>query len=614
MPEATTEAATVTAPVPVPAVAPTPDAVPGYVGRPMPRVQDPRLLRGHGQYVDDIDDAGALHAAFIRSRLAHGRLTRFDPSAVLADGSAALVLGPDEIAGLTEPLPTAWRLPGQQLETIALAVRTVRFVGQPIGVVVAHSRAQAEDAAQRVVLEYEPLPAAADPRAALAEDAPLLYPEHGTNEAGQIHFGTPPEALDQALAGAAHVVEREFVVQRVAHSPMEPRGVLAEWVPATGRLTAWLSSQAPQAAKHELASSLRLRDDQVRVVAPDVGGSFGGKAVLHPDEVLVCLAAKLLGGRVKWIEDRAENLASAYQGRGQRATARLGLAEDGRFLALKVEILGDLGAYPSQAGSGPFQVAALCVEGPYRFEQAGATVRCAHTNTVPTGAYRGYGMQEAAWIRERLVDEAARELGLSPLELRLRNMIRPEQLPHTTHTYLTYDTGDYPAALRRAARLGEERRRDGDARLRRGVGLACSVEITGFAPSALLEQFRIGWAGWESGRIRVNIDGGITVYSGVAGVGQGIETALAQIVADELRVPIEWIRVELGDTATSSHSDLSAQASRALTLAGAALVTAGGRMRARMRALAAERLGVPADRVVWDGAFFRAAPEQGAAS
>ncbi|WFE60212.1 xanthine dehydrogenase family protein molybdopterin-binding subunit [Micromonospora sp. WMMD712] len=582
-----------------------------YVGQSVDRPQDPRLLRGLGRYVDDIDDAGARHAVIVRSPVAHGRLTRFDATAVRDTGLAELVLGPAELAGLADPLPTKWRLPGQHLTGIPVATTNVRYVGQPLGVVVAASRALAEDAAERVLLDFEQLPAVCDVDAARAPGAPLLYPEHGSNVAGEIHFGDPLADLQAAIADAPHVVERELSIQRVAHSPLEPRGLLAEWIAGTEQLTVWMSSQASQVARHELAATLRLRVDQVRVVAADVGGSFGSKNTLYVDEAMVCAAAMVLGRRVKWIEDRRENLLATYQGRGQRARARLALDADGRFAALHAEIVGDLGAFATQAGSGPFQVAGLAIEGPYRFATAGATVSAVYTNLVPTGAYRGYGMQEAAWIRERMIDEAARELDVSPVELRMRNLVTPAELPYTTRTSLTYDSGDYPSALRRAAELADTVRPGPDRpadQVRRGVGLACSVEITGFAPSALLEMFQIPWSGWESGRIRVNQDGSVTVTSGVNAVGQGIETALAQITADELQVPIDWVSVHLGDTATSSYSDLSSQASRSVTLAGGALVRAGARMRERMRGLAARALGVAETAVTWDGAVFGGGP------
>ncbi|WP_406181080.1 xanthine dehydrogenase family protein molybdopterin-binding subunit [Streptomyces sp. NBC_01006] len=577
------------------------------IGRSVPGIQDARLLRGEGRYVDDIDEAGALHAVVLRSTEAHGVVTRFDATAVLAGGEARLVLGPDDIAERLDPLPTSWRLPGQAALHVDPQARIVRYVGQPIGLVVADSRAVAEDLAERVAVDIDPLPAVVGIDAALADDAPLVHQDTGSNVAGTIHFGDPADELEEIFRTAPHVVERRLSVQRVSHSPLEPRGLLAEWIGHTRRLTVWSSTQSPHVVRRELAAALRLRADEVRVVAPDIGGSFGSKVTLYVDEALVCLAAMVLGGRVKWIEDRTENLTATYQGRGQQARGRLALDGDGTFLAVHADILGDLGAFAIQAGSGPFQVTGLALEGPYRFERAGSTVTGVFTNVVPTGAYRGYGMQEASWIRERLVTEAARERGLDPVQLRLRNMIGPGEMPYTTRTGLTYDSGDYPAALRRAAAIGADRRRASTPTLRRGVAVTASVEITGFAPSALLEAFGIDWSGWESARLRVNHDGTVTVFSGVVGIGQGIDTALAQIAADRLGVPLDWITVELGDTATSPYSDLTSQASRSLTLAGGALMKAAEKMRERMRLLAAGYLGAdPAD-VSMDGDVFRVA-------
>jgi carbon-monoxide dehydrogenase large subunit len=570
-------------------------------------MNDARLLRGNGRYVDDIDDTGALHAVVLRSTEAHGRVVRFDATAALASGEARLVLGPDDIAEWLSPLPTTWRLPGQRARHVDPQARVVRYVGQPIGLVVADSRALAEDLAERVAMDIEPLPAVIGLDEALAEGAPLVHPDVCGNVAGRIHFGDPVEELEEIFATAAHVVERRLGIQRASHSPLEPRGLLAEWVPAVRRLTVWSSTQAPHVVRRELSATLGLRVDEIRVVAPDVGGSFGGKVTLHVDEALVCLAAVLLGGRVKWIEDRTESLTASYQGRGQRAWARLALDDTGRFLAVHADVKGDLGAFSIQAGSGPFQVTGLALEGPYRFERAGATVTGVYTNAVPTGAYRGYGMQEAAWIRERLIAEAARERGLDLVDLQLRNMIGPHEMPYTTRTGMTYDNGDYPAVLKRAADIGARRRRASTDTVRRGVAVSAGVEITGFAPTALLEAFGIDWSGWESVRLRVNHDGTVVVFSGVVGIGQGIETALAQITADRLDVPLESVTVELGDTATSPYSDLSSQASRSLTLAGGALVRACDRMRERMAALAAGCLGAdPAD-ITRDGPVFRVA-------
>lgn len=580
----------------------------GPIGTSIPRVQDERMLRGRGHYIDDLDESGVLHAAIIRSPVPAGEIVHFDAAAALASEGVSLVLGPDQIAQLTDPIPCSWPIMGQRLVDMPLADRSLRYVGQPIGLVIANSRAAAEDAAELVDLEIKEREAVVAVDGARAKDAPLVYPDLDSNQVGSFHFGDPLEDLEQVFATAAHVVERDLFVPRISHSPLEPRGLVAEWVPTVEQLTVVASTQVPHLVRQDLARALRLRVDQVRVVAPDVGGSFGQKASLFADEGIVCLAAKILGRKVKWIEDRAESLTASYQGRGTQSRSRLALDADGRFLALHSDLHGDVGAFTGSGtgGSGPFQVAGLMVEGPYRFGKAGATVTAWYTNAVPTAAFRGYGMQEGTWVRERLVDEAARELGRDPLELRRLNMLTSDELPHLTHTQVPYDNGDYPRVLERAAQIGTAKARPSAGRIRRGVGLASMVEITGFAPTALLEMFHIHWSGWESSTIRVNEDGTVTVFSGVTSVGQGIETALTQIAAERLGVPLEWITVQLGDTATATYSNIASQASRALTLAGGALWRAADRLRTRMHGLAAAYLGVdPAD-VHLDGSEFRA--------
>ncbi|MGW1835074.1 xanthine dehydrogenase family protein molybdopterin-binding subunit [Streptomyces sp. NPDC002067] len=568
-----------------------------HIGEPVPPRHHDRLVRGHGRFLADLRADGMLHAALVRSPLAHAEITGFDATAARRDPRCALVLGPDDLATRTAAIPTAWRLPGRPEDTIPVAVRTARYAGQPLGVVVADTPTAAADLAEAVRLGLRPLPPVVTVTDALAEGAAPVVPGTTGNEAGRIRFGSPPEELAAAFSRAAVVVERAFTLPRLHHTPLEPRGVLAAYDPGTGLLTVHASTQSPHAMRQDLCAVLGLRADRVRVIAPDVGGSFGGKVLLHPDEAMVCAAALALGAPVRWTESRAENFTAAYQGRGQQATARLAVAADGRFLAFDADVLADLGAYATQAGSGPAQVTGLTLQGPYRADAAAATVTGVHTTRVPTGAFRGYGMQEAAFLRERLIDEAARELGLPATELRLRNLLRPEELPYTTHTGLTYDSGDYAAALRRAAALADRPRPPDEPWVRRGTAVVAAVEIGAFAPTALLEAFGIAWSGWEGVRLRINHDGTVTVYAGVIAVGQGIETSLAQIAAEGLGIPLDWVRVELGDTDTAPHSDLSAQASRALTLAGGALITAARRLADRMRRLAAAFLDTEPERV-----------------
>lgn len=577
------------------------------IGARVPRVQDERLLRGNGRYVDDLDESGVLHAAIIRSPIASGTLTQFDADEALALDGVALVLGPEEIAALVDPLPSSWLLWGQQLSDIPIVDTEVRYVGQPVGVVVASSRAVAEDALELLDVEYDDRPAVVGIAAARSGEAPRVYPSLDSNQVGSFQFGPPQEVLEAAFDGSAHVIDRTFTVPRISHSPLEPRGLVAQWLPSTEQLTVHSSTQVPHIVRQELAAALRIRQDQVRVVAGDVGGAFGQKTSLYPDEAMVCLAALRLGGTVKWIEDRAESLMASYQGRGQVTRARLGLDADGRFTVIHADLHGDVGAYTSTGtgGTGPFQVAGLMLEGPYRFDTAATTVTAWYTNAVPTGAFRGYGMQEATFVRERLVDEAARELGVDAVELRRRNMITSDGLPHVTHTQVPYDNGDYPQVLDRAVTLAEAGQRPGTDRVRRGIGYSSMVEITGFAPSALLEMFHIHWSGWESSTIRVNEDGTVTVFSGVTSIGQGIETSLAQVAAERLGVPLEWVRVQLGDTATSPYSNMASQASRGLVLAGGALWNAAATLKERMHALASAYLEAPGGDVTFVGGEFR---------
>lgn len=576
------------------------------IGAPVTRIQDDRMLRGNGWYVDDIPEAGTFHAAVLRSPIAAGKITGFDASEVENEPSVRLILGPDELEARLAPVPAPWLIPGQQETEVALFSRTIRYVGQPLAIVVAGSRAEAEDALELIELDFEESPAVVSIANARAEDAPLVRPEFGSNCVGQIHFGDPIETLEEVFARAHTVIDREFTIPRISHNSMEPRGLVAEWTPAVEQLTVHSSTQVPHMVRQEVAKTLGLRADQVRVIAPDVGGAFGLKTLLFPDEAMVCLAARMIGGRVKWIEDRSEALVASYHGHGQHDRARLALDENGKFLALHVDLHGDVGAYSctGTGGTGPFQVAGLMVEGPYHYEAAATTVAAWYTNCVPTGAYRGYGMQEATFVRERLVDEAARVMNIDPVELRLRNMMSSEELPFVTRLQMPYDNGDYPRALQLAVEMTSGAQQSSEERVRRGIGFSSMTEITGFAPTALTQAFGINWSTWDSTKVRVNEDGSVTVHSGVTSVGQGIETALAQIAADTLGVPLSRISVQLGDTLVSPYSNMASQASRAVVIGGAALLKAATRMRERMAVLAASALETTPDDVIFDGNDF----------
>lgn len=569
---------------------------PSLVGASVRRVNDPRLLTGAGKFVDDISLPGMLHAHILRSPVPHGKLDGFG----VRQSTAHLVIGPDEIGASTEPLPFVWIAPGQKHLSLSLGDRTLRYVGQPIGIVISASRAAAEDASECVDLDISMLPAVSDSLDAMAMDAPCLYPDLKTNLAVEFSIGDDPQLLDAEFASAPLVISRRLRIPRIVPSPMETRGIVADWSAGMGSLTVWISTQTPHHVRDQLAHCLRLKADQVRVIAGDVGGGFGTKEHLYPDEIMVCLASMRLGVPVKWIEDRNEHFTSTCQARDAIHEARLAMSADGTFLAIQTVVTGNLGAHFSNVGTGPFRVSGLMLPGPYRVKNAGATIKAVYSNTTPTGAYRGFGMQEAAWVRERLVDEAARELGVDAIDLRSRNMLGPEDLPHLTPTFQNYDSGDYRRGLEmvRARILEHELPHNSNSRIRHGVGVATHVEFTGLGPSSIQEivGFRLG--GYETAIVRMEPDGSVYVSSGVMGMGQGIETTLAQLAADCLGVEMDRVTVHLGDTATAPYSAAGSIASRSMTVGGGAVLTAAGNLREKILRIAAHRLEVRAQDLV----------------
>jgi carbon-monoxide dehydrogenase large subunit len=563
------------------------------VGARVLRKEDPRLLTGAGSYVDDVHLPGMVHAHVLRSPYPHARVSHVGTDDALGRDDVLAVLTPEAVAAATAPIRCVWILPGQRQAEYPVAPSVARFVGEPLGLVVARTRAGAEDAAELVELDLEPLAAVVDAELAVADDAPLLNPDWGTNVVVEAHVGDPVERIEEAIAGAAHVISRRFRIQRISGNPIETRGVVASWEPHGRTLTVWTSTQAPHHAREQLAHSLRLPAESIRVIAQDVGGGFGNKEHLYQEEVLVALASMQLRVPVKWIEDRRESLLSTIQAREQIHDARLALDADGRFVALHSRFVANMGARPSNVGAGPALVASTMLPGPYRFDAAGATFRGVLTNKTPSGAYRGFGMQQAAWVRERLVDEAARELGLDRVELRLRNMLGPEELPYQTPTFQVYDSGDYPRALRRATELVREGYDPPDDGRRRGIGFASYVEFTGLGPTKDQEFLNFRLAGYEQAVVRMETDGTATVATGTSPQGQGHETTFAQIVGDALGLGVEDVRVVYGDTATTPYGNASAIASRSMTVAGGAIVRASAKLRAKLLRVAGQMLEAP---------------------
>ena len=549
----------------------------------MRRREDPRLVTCAGRYVDDLPPADSLHAVFVRSHLAHARLGAVDLTAARALPG---VVGAFTAADLAIPPRLAFAVMPDAFARPALATGVVRFAGEPVAVVVAETRSAAADAAQAVAAEYEPLPVVATPERAAAEDAPLLFPDHGSNLAFEI-----PAAGEDALAGADVVVRGRFVNQRLAAVPMEPNAFLAAPDPATGGLVVWASTQSPFQVRDFVSDALGLDESAVRCIAPDVGGGFGAKVVVYHEFAVIAALARRLGRPVRWIETRSENFQAMTQGRGQVQDVELGARRSGELVGLRARVLADAGAYPVQGAFLPFLTGQM-LAGVYRIPAVDYGARVYVTNTTPMGAYRGAGRPEATALLERAMDMLAAELGMDPAELRRRNLVPPDAFPHTTVTGATYDSGDYPRALQRALELAgyddlraeQRRRREAGDRRALGVGLSTYVEITAVGSPT------------EFASVEASADGEVLVLAGTISNGQGHETAYAQIVAETLGVPLDAVRVVEGDTGLVARGD-GTSGSRSVQLAGSAVLEASRNLLERGRRLAAELLEASPDDV-----------------
>src|SRR5687768_12849366 len=514
---------------------------PSMFGVPALRSEDPRFLRGEGRYLDSIEIPGALHAAFVRSIMPHAKLGGVDVSAALGSpGVVGVYVAADLDLAPLPPSGTVEGDPDEELEGLfsrePLARDTVRFVGEIVAVVVAETLSQAVDAAELVGVDYEELPVVVDVEAALAEGAPLLWPEFGSNVAHS--FG--PVSDEDPFEDADVVVRGRFVNQRVAPAPMETNGIAV--VPEEdGSSTVWVSTQVPFDVRDDLSQTLGVGRDRVRAIAADVGGAFGAKLQVYAEYHAAGAIASRLGRPVRWQETRSESMVSLTHGRAQVQTVELGARRDGTLVGLRAEILADMGAYPIGAFMPGTTQEMLC--GVYRIPRVASSGRSVVTNTTPVAPYRGAGRPEATALIERAMDMLAHELGIDPVELRRRNFIRPDEFPHTTVTGVTYDSGDYEKALDEALRLVayDDLRADQAARRARGdeiclgVGVAMYVEITAFG-------------GREFAAVEIDADARVTVAVGTTPAGHGHETAFAQLVSMSLGVPFEDVTVVHSDT------------------------------------------------------------------
>lgn len=592
---------------------------PKLVGARVKRVEDRRLLTGQGTYVGNHRPAGLLSAAFLRSPHAHARIARLDPSPARALAGVAAVVTGEELAGWTKPVRALSKMAAYKVTSFPpLARGKVRFVGEAVAVVVAESRYLAEDALDRILVEYEPLPAVSDMEAALEPGAALLHEEAGSNLLLAREFARGD--VDTAVAAAEVVVRERFRFHRHTAVCMETRGCLAEYDRGAGVLTLRSATQCPGLLRDILSDLLDLPEHRIRVVATDVGGGFGAKSSLYPEEITLCALACRLARPVQWIGDRREDLSSTSQAWDEMIEAELALNADGAIVGLRAEVTADVGAYsiyPWTAAIEPVQTISF-LPGPYSVPTYRGRTRGVATSKAPMGPYRGVGRPVATFVMEGLMDRAARRLGLDPTELRLRNYLRPEEFPYKSPSGIVWDRADLPACMLGAREmLDYSAARTSQAQARAegrwiGIGFASYIELTGIGSAIPVSPGMPVPTGTEAAVVRVDPSGTVTAIFGIASHGQGLETSLAQVVADELGVPLESVRVVHGDTALSPYGT-GTYASRSAVLAGGAGILAGRAVREKALTIAAHLLEADAaDLVVNEGTFsVRGTPGRG---
>jgi len=577
-----------------------------YTGQSVRRFEDARLVSGQGSYVDDIKIPGMLHAAFLRSPHAHARIRSVDVAAALRMPGVEAVLTGDDILGIVPDLPTRsmsgeWEVDEFKApEHPALAVGKVSYVGQTVAVVVAQDPGQARDALELIQVDYEPLPVVLDPWEAASSDSIPIHDELGTNVALRIHHDRQGEDLDKAFAQADRIVEQRYDVQRLAPVPMETRGLVAHYQPEDDFLTIWASTQGAHRVQRQTSRLLDFPEAKIRVIAPDVGGGFGEKGGVFPEDLAVSYLALKLGKPVKWVADRQENMLG-FHGRGHSVNVEAAVQNDGTILGIRLQIVGDGGAYFGNSTPGPPYRASHRIIGPYKTPTARIEVLGVVTNKPPTGAYRGAGGPESAFCMERTVDLMARELGLDPVEVRRKNFISPDDFPYMTPTGLTYDSGDYDTVFDRTLEMADysgwrEKAREsknGNGPLI-GVGVATVIKMSGGSGESRNEE---AW-------LKIEPDGRITVLTGISPHGQGSATAFAQVVADQLGVTPADVQVLHGDTAVVPSGG-GTGATRATVVGGSALYLVAEEARHKLVSIAAHQLGcAEVDVVLEEGQAF----------
>jgi carbon-monoxide dehydrogenase large subunit len=595
---------------------------PRMVGRSIKRREDPQLITGHGNYLDDIKLPGMAHAAILRSPYAHATIKSIDTSQAAAlPGVIGVYTGNDMLD--INPLPYAWQAAGVTNNANGprvLAADAVHYVGEGVAVVVAEDRYIARDALELIEVDYEPLPTVVDAELATRSDAPQLH----ENAPNNIVFDWSCGDKEKAAAGLvqADVVVRERIInQRLIPTPMETRGALGRYDPGTDEYTLWITSQAPHVHKLILSAFVMgIPEQKIRVIAPNVGGAFGAKIFMYADYPMVLWLSKKVGRPVKYIEDRSENYKVTTHGRDHVTDVEIGATKDGKITSLRVQTYANLGAYLSTASGGiPTTLYGRIINGVYDIPNIYCNVKGVYTNTAMVDAYRGAGRPEASYLIERMMDRVAMELGVDPAEIRRRNFIQPDQFPYQNVIgQLPYDSGNYERALDRALEMvdyAKFRTEQAEARKQGrylGLGISSYVEICGVAPTAWIMSEGWGAGLWESANVKVHLTGKVVVTTGTMPHGQGVETTFAQIVADELGVPYEDVAIEYGDTSGTPFG-YGTYGSRSLVVGGVAMKKSLDKIKAKVKKIAAHLIEAnEADMVFEEGkAFVKGSPDNG---
>ena len=579
-----------------------------FVGKSFKRVEDPRFLQGQGKYVANLQRPGMVYVAIVRSPYAHAEVKSIDASAALElDGVIAVFKGQDLIDGGVGQLPCGWVVPDCKIpERWPVVPDRVRHVGDSVAVVVAENPYIAEDALELIEVDYEPLPVTMGARATTEYRAEQIHPEIPNNTSYTWALGDE-DGMRRAFSEAAHVVELDLVNQRLIPNAMEPRACMAEWDNSMEEMTVWTTSQNPHPIRLLLSGfTLGIPENKLRVISPDVGGGFGSKIFHYPEEIIVPWVARSVNRPAKWVATRSESFMTDSQGRDHVTNVRMAMDADGVITGLHVQTWADQGAYLSTfAPLIPTALSITLFSGLYKIPGIWGEMKGTLTNTVPVDAYRGAGRPEASYLLERIVEKGAQKMGMDPIEFRRKNLIPADEFPYQTPVAFQYDSGNYQALFDKIEEISaysdlrEEQKSQRSAGKLWGVGVSGCIEASGPAPSAVAGSLGSAVGFWESGTIRVHPTGKVTALTGSHSHGQGHETTFAQVVADELNIPIEDVEVVHGDTGRIPFG-MGTYGSRSAAVGGSALVRSAGRVREKMKKIAAHQMESRPEDVYFD--------------